>query len=120
MHFATLATAGNIALKAGVHFDFNYNPVQIGKPMRSTRATAAVARLRERSGNDGYAMVRTADHLFYLTLADAAGKAEQLGAPLPLDDFVRMVDASGPQAKRRMTKADVAFEQQLVKKRSGV
>ena len=35
---------------------------------------------------------------------------------LPLDDFVRFVNAQGPQIVRRLTKSDIAFEKQLVKK----
>jgi hypothetical protein len=39
--------------------------------------------------------------------------------PLPLDDFVGVVDAMGPQSERRMTKNDVAFQKQLTKKLPG-
>lgn len=83
--------------------------------MRSTRATAAVERLKERSGNDGYAMVRNADESFYLV--DHSGAAPvKLCERMALDEFVAFVKAYGPQTPRRQTKSDIAFEKQLVKK----
>lgn len=84
--------------------------------MRSTRATAAVERLKERSGNDGYAMVRNADATFYLIDHSGEGLAHPLSERLPLDDFVAFVKAYGPQKPRRQTKSDIAFEKQLIKK----
>lgn len=85
--------------------------------VRSTRATAAVERLKARSGNPDYAMVRTAAGLFCLTLGTSADPASRLSELLPLDDFVIFVNAFGPQIPRRMTKADAAFEKQLVPKK---
>lgn len=80
---------------------------------RSTRASAAVERLKRRTGITTYSMARTgAGHFF---LSERPG-APALCAPLELDDFVTFVDALGPQAERRMTKNDVAFEKQLVRK----
>jgi hypothetical protein len=84
--------------------------------MRSTRATAAVERLKRRSDNPDYSLVLGANGLFQLVLATDAGPTEKLGEPLPLDDFVAYVNGYGPQIPRRMTKSDVAFEKQLVKK----
>ncbi len=86
--------------------------------MRSTRATAAVERLKARTGNPDYSLVLSASGLFQLVLAKAAGPADKLGDALPLDDFVAYVNGYGPQTPRRMTKSDVAFEKQLVKKTS--
>lgn len=86
--------------------------------MRSTRATAAVERLKARAGNPDYSLVLSASGLFQLVLAGAAGPAEKIGAALPLDDFVAYVNGYGPQTPRRMTKSDIAFEKQLVKKPS--
>ena len=83
--------------------------------MRSTRATAAVERLKRRSGDDGYAMVRTGDERFYLVRKDAT-TSEPLCAGLPLDEFVAFVNGYGPQQMRRVTQADAAFEKQLLKK----
>ncbi len=84
--------------------------------MRSTRATSAVERLKERSGNDDYAMVRTAGGAFYLVDNSGEGAPVILSEQLPLDDFVSFVKAYGPQKPRRQTKSDIAFEKQLVKK----
>ena len=85
--------------------------------MRSTRATAAVERLKSRSGNPDYAMLRTAAELFCLTLGAPQDPASRLCEFLPLDEFVAFVNAYGPQIPRRMTKADAAFEQQLASKK---
>jgi hypothetical protein len=82
---------------------------------RSTRASAAVDRLKVRTGKPGYSMARTGEGLF--SLSEAPGEAP-LCAPLELDDFVAFVNQLGPQAVRRMTKSDIAFEKQLVKKKS--
>ena len=82
---------------------------------RSTRASAAVERLKARTGNDGYSMARTGEGLF--SLSEAPGEPP-LCAPLELDEFVAFVNKLGPQAVRRMTKSDIAFEKQLVKKKS--
>ena len=84
--------------------------------MRSTRATAAVARLKARSGKENFSMVRSADGLFYLTAIAENGDAEKLNPPMEQDDFVAFVNAYGPQTPRRISKLDVAFEKQLQKK----
>lgn len=84
--------------------------------MRSTRATAAVERLKARSGNEQYSMVRTADGLFYLVLNSGTTPSERLSESLELDAFVTFVNAFGPQVPRRVTKQDAAFEKQLAKK----
>jgi hypothetical protein len=81
---------------------------------RSTRASAAVERLKKRSGNEGYSMARTGDGLFFLSEKPGA---PPLCAPLELDDFVAFVNGLGPQVERRVSKHDVAFEKQLVKKK---
>ncbi|HEY8100614.1 MAG TPA: hypothetical protein VIF82_07640 [Burkholderiaceae bacterium] len=82
--------------------------------MRSTRVTAAIERLKVRSGNNQYAMVRTAEGLFYLILN--SNPTEKLCAPMEMDDFVKFVDGFGPQKPKRVSKLDVAFEKQLTKK----
>jgi len=81
---------------------------------RSTRASAAVDRLKVRSGNGGYSMARTGDGLFFLS--DAPGEPP-LCAPLELDAFVAFVNGLGPQTPRRVSKLDVAFEKQLIRKK---
>ena len=85
--------------------------------MRSTRATAAVERLKVRTNNPDYSLVLGADGQFQLVLASDTGDTEKIGTPVPLDDFVTFVNGYGPQIPRRMTKSDVAFEKQLVKKK---
>lgn len=84
--------------------------------MRSTRASAAVDRLKRRSGNEGYSMVRRADGLFQLVLNTDDKPQEKISEALEQDAFVQFVNAFGPQTPRRISKLDVAFEKQLVKK----
>lgn len=84
--------------------------------MRSTRATAAVERLKSRTGEAGYSMVRNADGMFYLVRTSDTGTLEKLSEPLEQDEFVHFVNALGPQQVRRVTKNDAAFEKQLNKK----
>jgi len=82
---------------------------------RSTRATAAVARLNERSAGRHYLMVMTGDGLFALRERTADG-LQEICTALPLDDFVKAVNALGPQVVPRVTKNDAAFAKQLVRK----
>ena len=83
--------------------------------MRSTRATAAVARLNQRSEGRHYLMVMTGDGLFVLRERLESGDRDvaQLSS---LDEFVRLVDATGPQKAPRITKNDADFARQLVRK----
>lgn len=83
--------------------------------MRSTRASAALERLKRRSGDNRYSMVRTAGELFYLVLKEEAAPT-RLCEPLDLDAFVAFVNGYGPQTPRRATKNDLAFEKQLTRK----
>jgi hypothetical protein len=84
--------------------------------MRSTRAAAAIQRLKTRSGNSQYAMVRNADGMFYLI--QSSNPANKLCAPMEMDAFIEFVDSLGPQKPKRISKLDSAFEKQLVKKTS--
>ena len=82
--------------------------------IRSTRASAAVDRLKRRTGVTTYSMARTgAGHFF---LSEKPG-APPLCAPLELDDFVAFVNGLGPQEVKRVSKNDVEFEKQLVRKK---
>ena len=85
--------------------------------MRSTRATAAVARLNQRSeGLRHYLMVMTNNSLFLLReRVDSVDR--DVSEALALDDFVRFVDATGPQKVHRVTKNDAAFAKQLIRKK---
>ncbi|MEI7613872.1 MAG: hypothetical protein WCK63_13285 [Betaproteobacteria bacterium] len=83
--------------------------------LRSTRASAAVARLNSRSEGHRYLMVVTGAGLFNLQ-EQVEGVYKQLSAALSLDEFVKLVDAMGPQKIRRITKNDAAFAKQLIRK----
>lgn len=83
--------------------------------MRSTRASAAVARLNERCPTQYYTLAITGDGLFKLR-ERVAGSEKEVSAALALDDFVRFVKAMGPQEVRRVTKNDAAFALQLIKR----
>jgi hypothetical protein len=83
--------------------------------MRSTRATAALARLNARSEGHHYTMALTGGCQFILRerLADAD---HPLSAALSLDDFVQLADSLGPRKEVRITKSEAAFMKQLVRK----
>ena len=84
--------------------------------MRSTKASAAVERLKTRSGNPRYALSCRADGQFVLLLLPAGGGAEALCGPLPLDEFVRFVNAREAAPPKPVSKLDAAFRTQLGKK----
>ena len=80
---------------------------------RSTKASAAIDRLKNRSGNTQYSITLHQGALFSLCVA---GEATRLCEPMPLDDFVAFVNAYGPQTPKRVSALDIAFNKQLVKK----
>jgi hypothetical protein len=82
--------------------------------VRSTRASAAVDRLKRRTGLTSYSMARTGDGLFFLSERPGA---PPLCAPLELDEFVTFVNGLGPQEVKRISKNDIEFEKQLVRKK---
>ncbi|WP_394779254.1 hypothetical protein [Undibacterium sp.] len=84
--------------------------------MRSTKASYAIARLKDRSDDAPYSMVTTADGRFYLVLANGDADPEKLNEPMELDEFVRFVNAQGKQTPKKISKLDVAFEAKLHKK----
>ena len=86
--------------------------------MRSTRAAAAVARLNARSGGHQYMMVLMGSGRLKLHERIEGGD-RALSEELSLDEFVRFVDAMGPQEIRRVTKSDAAFAKQLIRKPTG-
>lgn len=83
--------------------------------MRSTRASAALARLNNRSDGRHYSMAITGNGLFKLRERTESGDIP-LSDALSLDDFVRLVDSMGPRTAPRITKNEAAFAKQLVKK----
>ena len=85
--------------------------------MRSTRATAAVARLNARSDGRHYMMsLSGTGHLILRERVDSG--VNQLSEPLPLDDFLSLVNSMGPQKVARITNSEAAFLKQLEKKNS--
>ena len=84
--------------------------------MRSTKASAAVERLKTRSGNSSYALSCRADAQFVLLLVSAEGQAEAIGVPLPLDEFVSFVNQREAARPKPVSKLDAAFRTQLRKK----
>lgn len=80
--------------------------------MRTTKAIHAVERLKTRSGNSRFAAISLSGGLFYL-VDKSGGTDQKVSDPLPLDDFVKFVDAYGPQKPRRVSKLDLAFEEQI-------
>jgi len=84
--------------------------------MRSTKASAAVDRLKARSGNARYSMSARADGRFALRLMSADGQSEAIGTPLPLDEFVLFVNGIEAQKPKPASKLDTAFRTQLDKK----
>lgn len=83
--------------------------------MRSTRATAALARLNSRSTGHHYTMALTGTGLFILR-ERTDGNDRPLSDALSQDDFVRLVDSMGPKKIARITHHEAAFLKQLVKK----
>ncbi|MBC3883584.1 hypothetical protein [Undibacterium griseum] len=81
---------------------------------RSTKASHAVQRLKERSQGQIYAMVSMADGRFFLTRRTGDQPApEVLCEPLEIDDFVSYVNSLEKQAPKKISKLDQAFEQNL-------
>lgn len=83
--------------------------------MRSTRATAAVARLNSRSEGHRYVMVLTGNERFILR-ERIDGIDNEASDALALDDFVRLVDSMGPKKVPPISKSEAAFMKQLVKR----
>jgi hypothetical protein len=84
--------------------------------MRSTKASAAIDRLKRRSNNPLYSMSMSSTGLFCLQLGDGLGNSTRLCEPMAMDDFVAWVNGYGPQTVRRVSKLDLAFSKQLQKK----
>ncbi|HJV86465.1 MAG TPA: hypothetical protein VJ698_13410 [Noviherbaspirillum sp.] len=81
--------------------------------MRSTKASAAIARLNARDSAYRYSMGINAAGLFYLLRAETGGKPERISQDLALDEFVELVNKTGPQKQAKISKLDKAFEKQL-------
>lgn len=81
--------------------------------MRSTKASAAVARLNARDSENRYSLGMTASGFFYLLRASPGAAPEKISADLSLEEFVQFANHTGPQKKVRVSKLDAAFEKQL-------
>lgn len=81
--------------------------------MRSTKASSAIVRLNERDSAYRYSLGINASGMFYLLRAAPGAKPERVSPDLPLDEFVALVNKTGPQKKVKVSKLDVAFEKQL-------
>ena len=80
--------------------------------MRSTKAISAVERLKTRSGNTQYAAVAMPGGFFYLVERAAEG-SKKLSEPMPMDEFVAFVNAREPAKPRKVSKLDLAMEEQI-------
>ncbi|MCF8178783.1 MAG: hypothetical protein K9J74_09770 [Sulfuritalea sp.] len=83
--------------------------------MRSTRASAAIARLNARCEGHDYRMALTGKGQFILR-ERVAGEERQLSAELSLDEFVHLVNSMGPKTVPRITKSEAEFMKQLVRR----
>lgn len=81
--------------------------------MRSTKASSAITRLNARDPEHRYSLGINASGMFYLLRAAPGAKPERISPDLPLDEFVELVNKTGPQKAARVSKLDVAFEKQL-------
>lgn len=82
---------------------------------RSTKASNAVLRLKDRSNQAPYSMVTTSDGHFYLVLTNSDDSSEKLNEPLEIDAFVSFVNSVRKQAPKKASKFDIAFEEKLQK-----
>lgn len=85
---------------------------------RSTKASNAVLRLKQRSANAPYSMVSTGAGHFYLVLGNDPDTQEQLCPALEIEDFVSFVNSVHKEAPRKASKLDLAFEAKLNQKKS--
>ena len=83
--------------------------------MRSTKASSAVERLNKR-GEQNYSMGTNGKGLFWLSQPSENGASTKLCEPMTMDDFVVFVNGFGPQIVKGVSKLDIEFSKQLVKK----
>jgi hypothetical protein len=86
---------------------------------RSTKASAAVARLNARDPDFRYSLGMTPAGFFHLLRASGSSPAEKISGDLALDEFVEFANKTGPQKKVRISKYDEAFEKQLSDRKNG-
>lgn len=83
--------------------------------MRSTKASAAVERLKRRTENTNYSLVLNSNGLFSLALMTGNGESERICSPMQLEDFVAFTNGYGPQTPKKLSKLDIEFNKQLKK-----
>jgi hypothetical protein len=83
--------------------------------MRTTRASNAVLRLKQRVPSKQYSMLTMSDGRLCLTLSNEDKSVAKLNEPLELDAFVSFVNGIESKAPRKQSKLDIAFEKQLKK-----
>jgi hypothetical protein len=81
--------------------------------MRSTKASAAVARLNARDPAFRYSLGMTAAGFFYLLRASSGAPPEKISGDLTLEEFVEFANKTGPQKKAKVSRHDVEFEKRL-------
>lgn len=80
---------------------------------RSTKASYAVLRLKERSNQAPYSMVSMPDGRFFLTLARPDASVETVCEPLEIDAFVSFVNGINKLAPKKVSKLEQAFDAKL-------
>lgn len=81
---------------------------------RTTKASNAILRLKQRSQNEAYSMVSMSDGRFYLVMNRLDTQAHKLSEPLEIDEFVRFVNQQDKAAPKKISKLDIAFESKLL------
>ena len=76
--------------------------------VRTTRASAAVDRLKVRTGESGYSLIHQGDGNLALSL-----DGKRLGEPLELDAFVSFVNGLHKGPPKRVSKLEREFDQKL-------
>jgi hypothetical protein len=80
--------------------------------VRTTRASAAVDRLKARSGEAGYSLIHQGDQRLALSL-----NGERIGEPLELDAFVVFVNGVSKAPPKRVSKFEREFDAKLERAR---
>ena len=80
---------------------------------RTTKASNAVLRLKQRSNDAPYSMVNMSDGRFYLILSNELDNPEKISEPLELDEFVQFVNNLHKQTPKKLSKFDIAFEEKI-------
>jgi hypothetical protein len=80
---------------------------------RTTKASNAVLRLKQRSNEAPYSMVNMSDGRFYLILSNETESPEKVSEPLEIDAFVQFVNNLQKQTPKKLSKFDIAFEEKI-------